>query len=157
MHKIIFIFIIYSSIFATNNYTHIITYKGIELGSINNIDTYKEGYMKADISSFLLKIIFNRSKFVWHSKHILFDEDVYKMEEDKYEYLTLMQTTHDNLKKGNYKIAFNEFIGECNQQISKIKCTFKDTLTKEIGNIVFDNKLNILKYSDIDVTIEAIQ
>ena len=155
MNKIILIFIIFTFTF-TNNYTHIITYRGIELGSINNIDTYKNGYIKADISSFVLQLIFNREKFVWHKKGMFFDESVYKTNEDTYEYITLMKITYDNIKQGNYKIEFNEFIGECNKKDNDIKCTFKDTITKAIGNIVFDYQLNIIEYSDINVKIESI-
>ena len=151
------ILIISSFIFATNKYTHIITYKGIELGNITDMSTYKKGYLEADISSFLLELIFNRSKFVWHKKGMNFDGEVYQIEEDRFEYLTLMKKTHDNLKNEVYTISFNEFVGKCDQNIESIKCTFKDTLTQALGNIIFDNELNILKYSDDDMSIEYIQ
>ena len=151
------ILIMSSFIFATNKYTHIITYKGIELGNITDMSTYKKGYLEADISSFLLELIFNRSKFVWHKKGMNFDEEVYQIEEDRFEYLTLMKKTHDNLKNEVYTISFNEFVGKCDQNIESIKCTFKDTLTQALGNIIFDNELNILQYSDDDMSIEYIQ
>ena len=156
-HKIILTLIISSFILATNKYTHIITYQGIELGTITDINTYKKGYLKADISNFLLELIFNRSKFVWHKKGMNFDEEVYQIEEDKFEYITLMKTTYDNLKNEVYTISFNEFVGKCDKNINKIKCTFKDTLTQALGNIVFDNEFNILKYSDDNINIEYIQ
>ncbi len=155
--KLIVLFYILSSFAIANKYTHIITYKGIELGAIYDFSTYKKGYLKADITSFVLELIFNRSQFVWHKKGMDFDEDIYEKEEDKFEYLTLMKTTHDNLKNGIYKIKFNEFIGKCDKNIGKIKCTFKDTLTEALGNIVFDDEINILEYSDDDMSIEQIE
>ena len=157
IHKIILILIISSFIFATNKYTYIITYQGIELGAITDISTYKKGYLKADINNFLLELIFNRSKFVWHKKGMYFDEEVYQIEEDKFEYITLMKTTHDNLENDVYTISFNEFVGKCDKDIKLIKCTFRDTLTQALGNIVFDNELNILQYSDDNINIEYIQ
>jgi len=121
------------------------------------MNTYKKGYLKADISNFFIRLIFNRSKFVWHKKGIHFNDDIYYLEEDKFHYLDLMKEVFNKLNKNIHSFKFNEFVGKCETKINTTNCIFQDTLTNKFGNIIFDKNLNIIKYSDDDIVISKIK
>ena len=137
--------------------THIIYYQGVEIGAIADISTYKQGYLKADVSSMLLRIFFNRSKFVWHKKGIYFDESIYEIEKDPYEYLTLLKRVNINIRNKLYFFTFNNFVIRCKNQKQKFNCHFKDTKTREMGNLTFDDKFNMINYADDNMIIKIIE
>jgi hypothetical protein len=156
MFKIMTIlFILLSSIYAKDTYE--IKYNGIKVGDISNLSTIKDGYLKAEATTYL-------KFFVWYD-YLIIHEESYKKDTSKKDIKYKKDTNHilELLKelefnKPRYKTIHRKKIIlkiECKNNICKYTRIDKKTNKLAQGKITYkNNKLYEIEDFESDLIIK---
>lgn len=134
------------------NAKYIIEYNSIELGEIESFNTLRDGYLEANITSFILKNI------VGKNKAILFDDSYkenisndYLKKEDKSNLISVLNEILFNGKSKNDSIKYTK-----NNNIINWIYTNKNGKESK-GYILLDNNNNLVEFLHKEKNIKIIK
>ncbi len=153
MYKII-LMILTATILNANAGNYNIKFKGIKLGEIETLDTLKENYLKAEVTSTIAKFFIGKENFVFHSGEEPKIKDA-KFRRDKN--MLLFAFLQSLTEKPEHKVYKINDVKTMTLDCSTNECKFiynKKGRIKGQGIITFDERGEFIKLKEEIASVE---